>query len=129
MSTPNIDANVLLRAVVRDVPEHSDKVKEFIGSNSTIIISDIAIIETIFALDRYYGMPRPEIAKVIISLLNNPKFKYNKEPFKEAIFNYTNHPALSIEDCFMSAQAKISNSELYTFDKKLANQIKNAKLL
>ena len=119
----SLDANVLLRLIVRDVPNHTAAALKLLNKPQRYHVADVAIIETIFVLERYYEIPRLEIAELIRSLINHPKLIVNRELFDMAMEIYPHYPKLSCEDCCLSVYAKLNDAlPLWTFDSKLSKQ-------
>lgn len=127
----SLDANVLLRLLLNDIPAQNKAVIKLVeNSKRQFAISDIAIIEVAFVLDRYYKFTRQQIAEALDGLTSLPIINCNRQLLKEALPLFTKHPRLSFEDCCLATYAKLDQAQpLYTFDKKLANQIKHCKLL
>jgi len=130
-SPGSLDANVLLRLLLRDIPSQSELALALLARPGAFHVADTAIIETVFALERYYEIPRVEIAAYMLATIGNPKLNVNKELFTAALELYPEHSKLSFEDCCLAIYARLNASlPLWTFDKKLANQLKKyAKLL
>lgn len=77
-------------------------------------------------------MPRTEIADLMNFFLArySDKLEYDRDMTAIAFPYYLRHPKLSWADCALAAEAKSKNREpLYTYDKKLATQLSEAKLL
>ena len=120
----SLDANILLRLIVRDIPEQSDSALELIDQGKRFHVADTAIIETIFVLERYYQIPRTEIADIMQVLMGHSKLDLNSELFRKAMELFVQHSKLSIEDCCLAIYAQLNNAlPLWTFDRKLANQV------
>lgn len=120
----SLDANVILRLVLRDVPKLSDAAFELVTKGDHFHVADIAVAETVFALERYYEVPRPEIAEIILSLADNPKIVLNRALCEEALAVYPKFLKLSFEDCCLAAYAKMNAAlPLWTFDEKLSKQL------
>ena len=127
----SFDTNVLLRLLLNDIPEQHNAVKELMQQTiSQFAIADTAIIELAFALDRYYGFGRLQIAEAIDGLMKLKEINCNRALYERALPIFTKHSGLSFEDCCLSVYAQLNDAEpLWTFDKKLANQASNAKLV
>jgi predicted nucleic-acid-binding protein len=130
-SAGSLDTNVLLRLFLNDVPtQHKSAVELFEKSNGFFAVADTAVIELVFILQRSYGFTRPEIVDLVNGLTRFDKINCNRPLFENALPIFTQHPKLSFEDCCLACYAKLNNAEpLWTFDKKLANQTKSAKLV
>lgn len=123
----SLDANVLLRLILRDIPKLSDDALRLIEKGQRFHVADIAVMETAFALERYYNMPRSEIAEVIQILANDSKLILNRNLFEKAVVDYARFPKLSFEDCCLATYATLNNAlPLWTFDQKLSKQLSGA---
>ena len=133
MTTDSIDTNIVLRYILGDVPEQRKRVANFLSkTDATHYLSNQAILECICIMEITLEMPREEIADLMNLFLTrySGRIDYDYEMARIAFPYYLNHPKLSWADCALSAEAKIKNHEpLFTFDRKLANQIPNAKIL
>ncbi|WP_308466429.1 PIN domain-containing protein [Rathayibacter soli] len=123
MTAGSLDANVVLRLLLNDVPKQHAQAVALINSGGSFAISDTALIETNFVLGRAYGLTRAQQREAIVGILLQPSIRGNLECFANAFELYVEHPALSFEDCYLVVAADAGgNSPLWTFDKKLANQ-------
>lgn len=114
----SLDANIVLRYLLNDIPEQSLKAKTVItGSES--YITDVVTAEIIFVLERVIGMERPDIVKLIKAFLSLPSLGYNDYFLDQAIDLYGGMRALSIVDCYAATEAKVYGNLLVTFDKEL----------
>lgn len=127
----SLDANVVLRLLLNDIPEQNSAAAELIESRSEqFAVADTAIIETVFALERYYAFPRAAIEEAIEGLLSLPQINANRALLAAALPLYVRSAGLSFEDCCLHAYAELNDATpLWTFDKKLARAADNAKLV
>jgi predicted nucleic-acid-binding protein len=132
VSSPgSLDANVLLRLLLNDVPEqHKAVVRLFEEAPGQFDIADTAIIELVFVLGRNYEFTRSAIVEAVEGLMELTVVTCNRTLFEMALPIFSKFPALSFEDCCLSSYAELHYaSPLWTFDQKLAKQAPNAKLL
>ncbi len=127
----SLDANVILRLLLNDIPIQHMSVQELFEANERqFAIADTAIIEVIFVLERHYKFTRPQISEAIEGLLSLIKINCNRELFTQALPLFVEHTSLSIEECCLNVYAMLNNAiPLWTFDKKLANQASYAQLM
>ena len=122
-TTGSLDANVVLRLLLGDVPEQHETALALFRRGGSLTISDVALIESVFVLGRAYGLTRPQQSEALLGLLRQPGIVGSVELFEEAFATYLQHPKLSFEDCYLVSMAgRTGNVPLWTFDKKLANQ-------
>ena len=127
----SLDANVLLRLLLNDEPaQHQAAKKLFESARGQLAVADTAIIEIAFVLERPYKFSRVRIEEAINGVLLLPKINANRVLFERALVSFVAHPSLSMEDCCLAAYAYLNDAlPLWTFDKKLAHQNTDAKLV
>ena len=127
----SLDANILLRLLLNDVSDQHRAVEALLGrATGKFEVADTAIIETVFVLDRHYGLTRPQAIEAIEGIMALVQIRCNHELFSKALPLYAKCPKLSFEDCCLSAYAELNHAEpLWTFDIKLAHQSPNARLV
>lgn len=127
----SLDANVLLRLLLNDVPDqHAEAVALLDGADAPFVVSDVAVIEVVFALRRHYEFGRNEVAEAIEGMMSLIQIDCNRVLFTRALPLFTDRPKLSFEDCCLVAYAELSNARpLWTFDRKLAGQASSARLV
>lgn len=127
---PTVDTNVLLRWLLDDVPEQTAAAGALLTGEQRCVVPDVALIETVFVLDRVLLLSRPTIARSVEAILAVANLDLDRSVWRAALDDYLDHPKLSISDTFLAAQASASGRlPLYTFDKKLANQLVGVALL
>lgn len=129
--TGSFDTNVILRLLLNDIPQQHKAVKKLMEQAvNQFAVADTVIIELVFGLDRYYGFSRLQIADAVDGLMKLKEINCNQALFEKALPLFINHAGLSFEDCCLTIYAQLNDAEpLWTFDKKLANQVPNAKLV
>jgi predicted nucleic-acid-binding protein len=129
--TGSFDTNALLRLLLNDIVEQHTAIKELLNQTTNqFAVADTAIIELVFVLDRYYGFSRLQTIEAVEGLMKLKEINCNRVLFDRAMPLYVKHSGLSFEDCCLSVYALLNDAEpLWTFDKKLANQAPNAKLV
>lgn len=133
MTTDSIDTNILLRYLLGDVPEQRKLAANFLrDSKSSHYLSNQALLESIYVMEIVEEMTRDEIIDSLNLFFTryNSVLEYDCSLFNLASTSYQQHPKLSWADCALAAEAELKQREpLFTFDKKLANQLPQAKLL
>ena len=124
-----IDSNVLLRIILNDIPEQREKAVILLLSGRNFYVDDVAIMEAAYVLKKC-GRSHAEIVEVLEVLLENQMLVYNKSFFDQVFKLYRSHPSLSLDDCCLNCRVMAKGcSELWTFDKKFANQAPIARKL
>ncbi len=126
----SLDTNVIVRLFVDENSAQTAAAHASLTKYEQLYIADVTIIESVYILAEWYKLGRTKTKELIDGLMNHPKINCNKVLFSKVMPFYTEHPALSIEDCCIVFCADLSYATpLLTFDKKLANQSPHAKLL
>ncbi len=78
-----LDTNVIVRYLAQDDPVQSAKASRFIERQLTVanpgFITTVAIVETVWVLDRAYGLSDKEIAAALESILQTDVFVVENE--------------------------------------------------
>lgn len=127
----SLDTNVLLRLILNDLPvQHQAVATLFEHSSAAFQVADVAIIEVAYVLTKNYGYSRSQAVEIISGLLFLPKINCNRVVFTQALRLFIKHQSWSFEDCYLATSAMLNDAEpLWTFDKKLAKQVANARLV
>jgi predicted nucleic acid-binding protein len=117
-----VDANVLLRFLVGDVPEQMEKsirlIRRIEERKETVFLPLINAYEVVFTLARFYKIPRSEIAEKLSAILSLRCLRMlRKRAFLEAL-NIYRDTKVSFGDAYAAAQMRaMSCTEIYSFDK------------
>lgn len=115
-----VDANVLVRLVVRDDADQVRAAEEFIASGAWV--SHLVLAETTWVLDAVYDRSMEQIATAIGMLLNHERLTVqDADVVAAATENFRKRPALGFSDCLVLEIArKAGHQPLGTFDRDLA---------
>lgn len=114
----SLDTNLVLRFVVGDVPNQTEKAQRLITS-STCYVTDVVVVETVFVLEKFYELSRKDIAHGMKRFLALPNIIYNSQVIDDAINLFAEAAGLSFVDCYSTVEAAMADATLYTFDKDL----------
>ena len=114
----SLDTNVILRFLLRDVPDQSAKAIELVSAGDCYV-TDVVVTETVFVLEKAYAAPRDKIAFSLRSFMALPNLASNAALFAEVFDLYQAQQSLSIVDCYAALEAHVWSRSLMTFDKKL----------
>jgi predicted nucleic acid-binding protein len=123
MTAGSLDANVILRLLLNDVPAQHAAALALLSAGDSFVVSDTAMIETIFVLGRAYELTREQQREAVVGVLGQQNISGSLELFEAAFELYLAHPKLSFEDCYLvSVAERTGRGPLWTFDKKLVSQ-------
>lgn len=110
-----IDANVLIRCILNDCPEMTEKAVEIIDAGAYTKPEILA--EVVYVLQKVYSVQRPKIKDMVKNILDIVHCQ-EKECVLYAMDIYTSI-ALDFVDCLLVAYHRINHENIFSFDKKL----------
>ena len=116
-----IDANVILRYVLNDIPEMAKKSAEIVR-NGAFTTPEI-LAEVSYVLRKVYQMTREQSAETIKAVLNDVHTD-EKEILRYAMDLYASS-SLDFVDCVIVARHNIADIPVFSFDKKLNHRLVN----
>ena len=117
----SLDTNLLVRLVLGDVPAQVEAVEKLLKSGRSFDVSDIAIFEMVYVLEKVYKQPRDIISQNVYSIINHTCINCNRKIFVASLPLYIDNPKLSFVDCALTKYAELNKTTpLYTFDADLA---------
>ena len=116
------DTNILVRYLTRDDEKAADKAAEIIRGGVEILPETVPELIYVLTSRSLYGMPRTVVAESVEALLDEVTVD-RKNVIKHAlkIFQDTR---LDFVDCLLIAVGTASDTEVYSFDRKLLNELK-----
>ena len=133
MTSDSLDANLIIHFILGDIPAQRQKVLTLLITKNTIHhLSDLAISETVFVLEKIYQQTHSEIAQELSLFFETygSALNYNRNLINLALPFSAAHPSLSFDDICLAFYSELNSAEpLFTFDEKLSHQHPSAKLL
>lgn len=115
-----VDTNVILRCLLRDNAEQAKLADEVIKNGAWTLPEVLMEVEHV--LRSFYNVERKDIAEQLFAALNRIEVERPKIMFRAVeIFSETH---LDFVDCILAAHHGVDGAEVFTFDKKLINQLK-----
>ena len=110
-----VDANVILRHLLRDVEEQAAQARIIIAGGAFTTTEVLA--EVVYVLQGVYKVPRGRIAEALTALLGEVLTDH-ADVMEKALAIYAAR-SLDFVDCVLIARAMILGDDVFTFDKKL----------
>lgn len=110
-----VDANVILRHLLRDVEEQAAQARIIIAGGAFTTTEVLA--EVVYVLQGVYKVPRGRIAEALTALLGEVLTDH-ADVMEKALAIYAAR-SLDFVDCVLIARALILGDDVFTFDKKL----------
>ncbi len=119
-----VDANIVLRYLLNDTDDLSEKASELLESNEVFIPNEV-IAEIVYVLEKVYKLENEEISSALLNLFEYSNLKVSDlDMLNEALKIYAERN-LDFVDILLYAYHKIRKHEIFTFDKKLNNLLKS----
>jgi len=114
-----IDANVLVRLLVRDDPRRLDLAEKFVVQR--VWVSHVVLVETIWVLDAVYERSAQQIGAAVERLLAHADLTVqDADVVAAALGQFRAKPALGFSDCLaLEIARKAGHLPLGTFDRRL----------
>lgn len=133
MSGFGIDTNVLIRYLVKDVPDESERASGFINKKCTVenpgFINHIVLCETVWVLRSAYKYPKSEIVNVLHQILLAAEFDIESSLIAwEALREYTSGKA-DFSDYLIGFKNMNKGCEFTATLDKNAGETKNFELI
>lgn len=115
-----VDTNVVLRYLLRDNEQQAHIDKDLIEGGAFLL--PVVLMETSHVLRTFYEIDRRDIANQLLIVLNWVEMERKNVMIRAVEIFAETH--LDFVDCILAAYHSVNNVEVFTFDKKLNNQLK-----
>ena len=117
-----VDANIILRYLLADIPEPFIRSKEILEGDTVHLPFEV-LAEIVYVLEKVFSVPRKEISGSITRLLKYPNIStYDAEVGELAMKTYADSN-LDFIDALLYAYHKLRGNEIVTFDSQLSRYI------
>ena len=118
------DTNVYLRFILDDVKNQADKAERLFKKTKDkrilLNVPQIVIFEIQFSLYKYYKFTKDDTIQKMEPILSANFLNIeDREAFLESIVIYKENN-ISFVDSFLIAKSKLTNADLFSFDRKLS---------
>ena len=112
------DANIILRYLLNDHEELSEKATVIIENNEVLLPNEV-IAEIVYVLEKVYEVKNEEISDILLELFKYTNIVVNDIEVLEEAFILFGKRRLDFVDTLLYAYNKVKGYQIYTFDKKL----------
>ena len=115
-----IDANVILRYLLREPPEQAEQARAVIAAGAFTTMEVMA--EVVYVLQKVYGVKREEISAAVMRIAGEVAIAdYDALSCAMELFQTRN---LDFVDCVLAARSLVKGNDVFSFDKKLMTVIR-----
>jgi uncharacterized protein len=117
-----IDANVILRHLVGDAPDHATRANRLFGAVAAgvlqVTIDEIVLGEVVWTLSRHCKVDRARIAELLLTLLGEAGILNPDKPALQMAMAFYGSLDIDFADAVVAAKTLAEGeSEVYTFDR------------
>ncbi len=117
------DTNLLVRFIIGDLEEHSEKVTELLNQGEVLYINETVLTELTWVLISLYDFKKTELIQVLDTLLESEGFRFfNQEVITKAITKFVDS-TVGFNDCLICEINRAIGLNTLTFDKKASKLI------
>jgi uncharacterized protein len=122
MSLPLVDTNVFLRHIVGDHPDQSPRATAFFErierGEVRVRVADTVIFETVFTLQKFYRIARPDIRDALLALIDLPGVMLPGKQRLRRAFDYYVTYNLAFADAYHAVLVEsLKLPEVVSFDR------------
>ena len=122
----HLDANVILRFLRNDDPVQSPIAAALFthaqSGNVELMLSPVTLAEVFYVLASAYGLPRPEVAKILQTFLSSGLASCEDRGVAEEALQRITTKKDSFGDAYLVATAAQAHENLATFDKGITSR-------
>lgn len=119
-----IDANIILRIILRDDEELYECAKSVVYAEKCTLFNEIAA-EVVFVLSKVYKIDREELAEAVLEILGVENIAPAEPEVLKAALRIYKEKSLDFADCLLIGYRVVYGYEICTFDKKLNKFLQN----
>jgi predicted nucleic-acid-binding protein len=117
------DTNVVLRYLLKDVPEQYGRAEKFFEDvrtgKATAVILESVLVECVYILLKFYNVPKRQVAESLIGLLQYKGMANRDKTELVVALQMFAQQSVDIVDCVLLAKARHGTGRLLSFDKDL----------
>ncbi len=118
-----VDANVVLRYLLNDSDELSDKAAEILENNIVFLPNEV-IAEIVYVLEKVYKVEKKTISIVLLELFEYDNLQVSDFGMINEALKVFAEENMDFVDTLLYAYYKLGKHKVYTFDRKLKRMLR-----
>ena len=115
-----VDTNVLVRHLVGDPPDMARRATALLKSEEHLLVADLIVAETIYVLESFYEVERPQISLAIRSLLAMESVSVVDQPLLLRAIEVYEGDRLDFAEAYLVACAESTSiGKIASFDQSI----------
>jgi predicted nucleic-acid-binding protein len=119
-----VDTNVLVRHLIGDPPRLAARATAYLQRESDLLVADLIVAETIYVLESFYEVSRPEISEAMRALIVMESVSVVDAPLLLRAVEIYEHDRLDFAEAYLVASAESTGiMQVASFDRSI-NRVK-----
>jgi len=120
-----LDANMIIRYLIRDNEDMAEQVKHILKTEKVLIIPEV-VAEVIYVMLKVYNYDRIIVSDTLLRFVNLSAVVLHQPEVLKSGLNFFRNTNLDFVDCLLCAYHTEAGYEICTFDKKLNKLIEKS---
>lgn len=115
-----VDTNVLVRHLIGDPPRMAARSTAYLQRESELLVADLIVAETIYVLESFYEVTRPEISEAMRALIVMESVNVVDAPLLLRAVEIYEYDRLDFAEAYLIASAESTGvMQLASFDRSI----------
>ena len=115
-----VDTNVLVRHLVGDPPKMAARATAYLQRESELLVADLIVAETIYVLESFYEVARPEISEAMRALIVMESVSVVDAPLLLRAVEIYEYDRLDFAEAYLIASAESTGvMQVASFDRSI----------
>ena len=115
-----VDTNVLVRHLIGDPPKLGTRATDYIRGESDLLVADLIVAETIYVLESFYEVSRPEISESMRALIVMESVRVVDAPLLLRAVEIYEYDRLDFAEAYLIASAESTGvMRVASFDRSI----------
>jgi predicted nucleic-acid-binding protein len=115
-----VDTNVLVRHLIGVPPKMAARATTYLQRESELLVADLIVAETIYVLESFYEVARPEISEAIRALIVMESVRVVDAPLLLRAVEIYEHDRLDFAEAYLVASAESTGvMQVASFDRSI----------
>ena len=119
-----LDTNVILRYLLQDHHEFSQKSISIIENNNVYVKNEV-LAEVVYVLNKTYKVEKQKLRKILTDFIEVNNIHFESKEIVILALNIFENQNIDFVDALLCSYEKLKNFEIVSFDKKLNKCLNN----
>jgi predicted nucleic acid-binding protein len=118
--TAFVDTNVLIRHLTGDPPDQAARATKFLGEIDTLLLPDVIVAETVYALESFYEVAVEEVARLVRSIIAFDPIQVANQPLLLRSLEVYETYRIDYAEAYLAASAETTEiDQIASFDRAI----------